>query len=100
MMRPLSRRTAGTLLLVVCFVGPALPACTSREQRADERADVGYTDGYAVGYNTACQIRATLIEGDFKNEDYSRAYANGQTDGISACNADRAAGRVAPGSGE
>jgi len=32
---------------------------------SDERFDVGYDDGYAVGYNTECKIRATLIEGDF-----------------------------------
>lgn len=67
----------------------ALSACTD----AEERYDVGHSDGYAVGYNTACEIRATLIEGDFDNNDYSRGYAQGQTDGIIACNRDRAAGR-------
>ena len=60
----------------------------------DERTDVGYSDGYAVGYNTACEIRATLIDGDFENKHYAAAYASGQTDGIIACNADRAAGGV------
>lgn len=61
---------------------------------ADERYDVGYDDGYAVGYNTACEIRATLIEGDFDNADYAKGYADGQIDGIAACNADKKAGRI------
>lgn len=62
---------------------------------ADEAAyDRGYSDGYAVGYNTACEIRTTIVEGDFANEDYSRGYAAGQTDGTMACNADRRAGNV------
>lgn len=61
---------------------------------AEERYDVGYDDGYAVGYNTACEIRTTLIEGDFDSADYARGYANGQADGIAGCNADRQAGRV------
>lgn len=61
---------------------------------ADERYNAGYSDGYAVGYNTACQIRATLVEGDFDNDDYARGYAKGQTAGTIACNADRKAGRV------
>jgi len=54
---------------------------------SDERYNVGYSDGYAVGYNTACQIRATLVEGDYGNADYARGFAYGQTDGIIACNA-------------
>lgn len=58
---------------------------------ADERYDAGYNDGYAVGYNTACEIRATLIEGDFENSDYARGYASGQTDGTIACNRNRSA---------
>lgn len=63
-----------------------LAACGSH---ADERYDLGYSDGYAVGYNTACEIRTTLIEGDWKNEDYSGGYADGQTAGVIACNEDR-----------
>jgi len=60
---------------------------------AEDKKDTGYSDGYAVGYNTACEIRATLIEGDFNNDKYAAAYANGQTDGITACNADKASGK-------
>ena len=37
------------------------------EDDGDERLDAGYSDGYAVGDNTECKIRATLIEGDFDN---------------------------------
>lgn len=51
----------------------------------DERFDVGYSDGYAVGYNTECKIRATLIEGDFDNADYSKGYYMGLSDGAAAC---------------
>lgn len=57
-----------------------------------ERYDAGYSDGYAVGYNTACEIRATLVEGAFGNADYARGYSNGQTNGIVACNNDKKAG--------
>jgi len=56
---------------------------------SEERYNAGYSDGYAVGYNTACQIRATLVEGEYSNADYARGFAQGQTDGIIACNADR-----------
>lgn len=75
----------------VGFLGAlALAGC----EKAAERRDVGYSDGYAVGYNTACEIRATLVDGDFDNPDYAKAYAAGQTDGTVACNADRAVGKV------
>lgn len=64
----------------------ALAACGGVDEDA---YDSGYSDGYAVGYNTTCEIRATIIEGDWSNEDYSRGYADGQTDGTIACNADK-----------
>jgi len=51
----------------------------------DERFDAGYSDGYAVGYNTECKIRATLIEGDFDNKHYSNGYNAGLYDGSLAC---------------
>jgi hypothetical protein len=53
----------------------------------DERYDVGYDDGYATGYNTTCKIRATLIEGDWNSEAYSRGYNVGHADGSAACQA-------------
>jgi hypothetical protein len=54
-----------------------------------DQGDLGYDDGYAVGYNTACEIRTTLIAGNFENNEYATAYGRGQTDGIIACNEDR-----------
>ncbi len=56
---------------------------------ADERYDVGYDDGYAEGYNTTCDIRATLVEGDWDDEDYSRGYAEGRYAGAQECLASR-----------
>ena len=56
---------------------------------SDERYSAGHSDGYAVGYNTTCENRVTLIGGDFDNADYARGYAAGVTDGTLACNAER-----------
>ena len=50
----------------------ALSGCWEDE---DERFDVGYDDGYAVGYNTTCKIRATLIEGDWQSDDLIETYS-------------------------
>ena len=51
----------------------------------DSAYDRGYDDGYAVGYNTTCQIRSTLIAGDWDNKHYSRGYADGNSAGTQAC---------------
>ena len=48
-------------------------------------SDVGYDDGYAVGYNTTCKIRATLVEGNWDNEEYMEAYNYGYADGAADC---------------
>jgi hypothetical protein len=77
-------------LRLLSFVGAALVAACGESV---DQADVGYDDGYAVGYNTACEIRTTLISGNFENVEYASAYARGQTDGIIACNEDRRAGQ-------
>ena len=63
-------------------------------QDSEERYDAGYNDGYAVGYNTACEIRATLVEGAFDNPNYAEGYAEGLTDGVVACSSDKAAGKT------
>ncbi|MGI9269880.1 MAG: hypothetical protein ACR2PE_05080 [Porticoccus sp.] len=47
--------------------------------------DVGYSDGYAVGFNTTCNIRATLVEGKWDNDEYMAAYNYGYADGATAC---------------
>lgn len=72
----------------------ALSILVSACAPSDDRYDVGYDDGMAVGYNTACEIRTTMIDGDFANRDYARGYAEGMEAGIAACNADRRAGRI------
>ena len=66
----------------------ALLAVTGCES-SDEAYGRGFTDGYAVGFNTACAIRATTIHGDWDNADYARGYSDGQTSGIVDCNAQR-----------
>lgn len=68
-----------------------LSACGGTDEEAYDR---GYGDGYAVGYNTACEIRATMVAGDWSDEDYSRGYADGQTDGTIACNSDKSSGAI------
>lgn len=57
-----------------------LTACSS-----EDKYDVGYDDGYAAGYNTTCQIRATMIEGDWDSESYSNGYQRGYQAGSLAC---------------
>ena len=75
------KNIAPTLLLT--FI---LSSCGESNVAAYDR---GYDDGYAVGYNTTCQIRATLIAGDWDNANYSRGYADGNTAGTIACNASK-----------
>lgn len=57
-----------------------------------EREDVGFDDGYAVGYNTACGIRTSVVEGDFNNDRYANAYERGREAGAAACLTDREGG--------
>lgn len=66
------------------FVISLLSACGPS---ADSRYDSGYSDGYAEGYNTTCKIRATLVEGDWDDGNYSRGYQNGRADGVADCRA-------------
>jgi len=68
---------------IVLIANALLSWCNKDD--ADERFDVGYSDGYTVGNNTECQIRATLIESDFDDEDYSRGYTPGMVYGKTAC---------------
>lgn len=55
----------------------------------DARYDTGLSDGYAAGYNTTCQIRATLIEGDFDDEEYARGYTAGYASAAEDCRKER-----------
>lgn len=63
--------------------------CTTGCSSAEKDYAEGMDDGFATGYNTACEIRATFVRGDWNNPDYSRGYAIGQERGIAACNEDR-----------
>ena len=66
------------------IIGFALYFFVFRED-SEERYGAGYNDGYATGWNTTCQIRATLIDGDWDNEDYSRGYREGYAAGSIDC---------------
>jgi len=84
-------RVIQRLFMISCAISLlAITACEDSESAYDR----GYNDGYAVGYNTTCEIRATLIAGDWDNRHYSRGYADGQTDGTIACNNERRAERI------
>ena len=63
-------------------------------ESSDAAYDRGYDDGYAVGYNTTCEIRATLVAGDWDNKHYSLGYSEGQVAGTIACNNDKREGTV------
>jgi len=69
-------------IVVVAFivVGGLLSACDSEDQY-----DVGYSDGYATGYNTACKKGGTNIWGRWDDADYSRGFRDGEVDGRSDC---------------
>lgn len=62
-------------LLFLCGCGPS----------ADSRYDAGYDDGFAAGYNTTCEIRATMIAGDWDDKNYSKGYGDGYEDGAIEC---------------
>ena len=70
-------------LVLSIFFCVTIAGCESERD-----ADVGYDDGYAVGYNSTCKIRATLIEGDWDNKRYAEAYRGGYADGSAQCLAD------------
>ena len=69
------------------IVFAALFSLTACSPSADSRYDSGYSDGYAEGYNTECKIRATLVEGDWDDKDYSRGYQDGRAAGVVDCRA-------------
>ena len=52
---------------------------------SDADYEYGYGDGYGAGYNTTCNIRATMVKGDWSNEDYSKGYRDGYADGSFDC---------------
>lgn len=80
----MARRTPRRILKFTCalLLAALIQGCGPS---ADEKYDVGYDDGYAAGYNTTCDIRATMVEGDFENEEYSTGYKDGYADGEREC---------------
>lgn len=87
----ISRSEAGRvqvfLKLLTAFAVILLAAgCGESSESARDR---GYSDGYAAGYNTTCQIRSTLIAGDWDNKAYSEGYQQGYSAGALACQQSR-----------
>ena len=70
------------------FIFITTAICVSSMSGCDafkDKYDAGYDDGWAAGYNTTCKIRATMIEGDWDSESYSRGYSDGYADGSYEC---------------
>ena len=45
--------------------------------------DSGFSDGYAVGFNSVCYPKRTnIIWGDWDSEHYSAGYSDGKSSGI------------------
>lgn len=70
--------------IILLFISISIISC---RPSADSRYDSGYSDGYAEGYNSECKIRSTIVEGDWKDKNYSRGYQDGRAAGIAACRA-------------
>ncbi len=70
-----------TMVIIIATIG--LFGCGSAS--SEKTYDVGHSDGYAVGYNTTCKIRATLIYGHWDSAEYSEGYAAGMSAGTIAC---------------
>ncbi len=66
----------------------ALTACSWGESY-DSAYDRGHSDGYAVGYNTTCEIRATMISGDWETKGYKPGYDSGYQAGAEQCRIDK-----------
>jgi hypothetical protein len=74
------------------FIFFALAACSWGETH-DGAYDRGYSDGYAVGYNTTCEIRATMITGDWDTKGCKSGYDAGYLSGAEQCRIDEPAFR-------
>ena len=72
--------------ILIMFIPFLLISCG---ESADSRYDSGYSDGYAAGYNTTCDLRATMIEGDWSDSNYTSGYNDGYSDGSKDCKKNR-----------
>jgi flagellar biosynthesis/type III secretory pathway protein FliH len=79
-----SERDAVAKVIVVLTQAFLFLAVTGCGPSSDDRYQSGFSDGYAEGYNTTLQIRATLVEGDWKDKNYSKGYQDGRADGVRA----------------
>ena len=68
-------------LLLTLLISFFMQGCSSSDSDYDE----GEGDGYAAGYNTTCNIRATMVKGDWDNKDYSEGYRDGYAAGSFDC---------------
>jgi hypothetical protein len=64
-----------------CFIALSFVMIACSSDGYDQAYDRGYGDGYAVGYNTTCEIRATMISGDWDTEGYKSGYDVGYVAG-------------------
>lgn len=72
--------------LLFLFASFFLLAC----ENADSAYDRGYSDGYAVGFNSICYPNTSnMIYGDFDNQSYSAGYYDGKSDGENDCKRSR-----------
>ena len=69
-------------------IAAALAFAGCESEGFDDAYDRGYSDGYAAGYNTTCEIRATMIAGDWDIDGYKSGYDSGYADGSEQCKVD------------
>jgi hypothetical protein len=81
-------------MIKYAYILPLVLLLTSCGESYIDAYSRGYGDGYASGYNTTCNIRSTLIAGDFDKKGYKDGYDDGRRVGSSDCLTDRANGRV------
>ena len=81
-------------LIIIGLIIFGFSKCSDSSFELKDKYDSGYGDGYAVGYNSTCNIRTTLIDGDWSSESYTRGYNDGKYDGSVDCNVDRKNGRI------
>jgi len=77
--------TMKKLILPLLLIPLLLISCGNEEKTYES----GYNDGFAEGYNTQCQIRATIVYGHWDSAEYSKGYNAGRNDGAQSCIVDK-----------